>query len=734
MTEIGDTLEDLIIEESSVSSKDPQPEEEEEEQDDDVAPRSGEYGRNSELFTLKVHYGGAFTGEIEKNYVGGCLDYFDDCNPIDMKLYVLIHMTNGLGYGTNVGFMYKIPVVNGDFSLRKIEMEDNIVDMAAIGKQNGSVELYITQANNIAFLDSEVGQLGEIAEGHNEDSKGYSGSFNGEEFHDSDYDFCKDDDVIYNQSVATAGRDLSIVLEQIQVNEESEFLNSDELNSIYSSSDEEVGPTLRFVLFRLETDMEDPNLYVGLQFSSKNEYKEAIENHAVKWGKEFRWKKNDSIKMRAVCLAYNCSWFVFASKMADSDIFVIKTMGPSHQCGRTFYHKRVTSTFLSKTYVEFLRLNRKVTVGAFQEKVHRELNANITRHQVYKTFQKAKILIYGKYKKQYSKIWDYYEELLKKNPGSTVDIVTVVDEISGKERFQRMYICFEALKRGFREGCRPVIGVDGCHLRGPYPGILLTAVGIDPNDFIYPIAYAVVEIENKNSWRWFIEHLKYDLEIYDQQSWTFISDRQKGLGSAIHEILPRIEHRHCVRHLHNNFKKLHPGDSLKARVWACARSTYRKRFDNEMESLKQYDEEAHKWLTENTSPYHWSRSHFRTIPNCDILLNNLCESFNSVILEAREKPILGMLENIRMYIMERLRTKREWIRKRTENLCPKIQKKLDGEKFAVDLEKRVCDCRRWELTGIPCSHAVCCISLTGEEPESFVNQCYSKTLFMHLKS
>ncbi|KAL3529671.1 hypothetical protein ACH5RR_008993 [Cinchona calisaya] len=174
-----------------------------------------------------------------------------------------------------------------------------------------------------------------------------------------------------------------------------------------------------------------------------------------------------------------------------------------------------------------------------------------------------------------------------------------------------------------------------------------------------------------------------------------------------------------------------------------------------MESLKQYDEEAHKWLTENTSPYHWSRSHFRTIPKCDILLNNLCESFNSVILEAREKPILGMLENIRMYIMERLRTKREWIRKRTENLCPKIQKKLEkakedaafniarfsndskfevthmyGEKFVVDLEKRVCDCRRWELTGIPCSHVVCCISLTGEESESFVNQCYSKDAYV----
>ncbi|KAL3502288.1 hypothetical protein ACH5RR_036737 [Cinchona calisaya] len=449
-----------------------------------------------------------------------------------MKLSVLIHMTNGLGYGTNVGFMYKFSVVNGDFSLRKIEIEDDVVDMAAIGKQNGSVELHITQANNIAFLDSEVGQLGEIAEGDNEDSEGDSGSFDGEEFHDSDYDFCKDDDdVIYNQSVATIGRDLSIVLGIKEVGHE-------------------------------EQGIEEP---------------EQHEPH----------EPDKSINMSRPLIVIH---------------FAIKTMGPPHQCGRTFYNKRVTSTFLSKTYVEFLRLNRKVTVGEFQENVHRELNANITRHQMYKTFQKSKILIYGKYKKQYSKIWEYYEELLEKNPGSTVDIFTVVDEISEKERCQRMYIYFEALKRGFREGCRPVVGVDGCHLRGLHPGILLTAIGIDPNDCIYPIAYAVVEIENKNSWRWFIEHLKYDLGIYDQQSWTFISDRQKGLGFAMHEVLPRIEHRHFTH----------------------------------------------------------------------------------------------------MY----------------------------GEKFVVDLEKQVCDCRRWELTGIPCSLAVCCISLTGEEPESFVNQCYSKDAYV----
>ncbi|CAA0820099.1 MuDR family transposase, partial [Striga hermonthica] len=74
--------------------------------------------------------------------------------------------------------------------------------------------------------------------------------------------------------------------------------------------------------------------------------------------------------------------------------------------------------------------------------------------------------------------------------------------------FKRMYICWEALKSGLREGCRPVICLDGCHLKTSCGRILLTAVGIDGNNCIYPFAYAVVEQENKNSWNWFVELLK----------------------------------------------------------------------------------------------------------------------------------------------------------------------------------------------------------------------------------
>ncbi|XP_021802860.1 cysteine-rich receptor-like protein kinase 8, partial [Prunus avium] len=58
----------------------------------------------------------------------------------------------------------------------------------------------------------------------------------------------------------------------------------------------------------------------------------------------------------------------------------------------------------------------------------------------------------------------------------------------------------------------PVIGVDACHLKGPYPGQILTAIGVDGNNGLFPIAYDVAEIENKDSWIWFLSLLIEDLD------------------------------------------------------------------------------------------------------------------------------------------------------------------------------------------------------------------------------
>ena len=92
----------------------------------------------------------------------------------------------------------------------------------------------------------------------------------------------------------------------------------------------------------------------------------------------------------------------------------------------------------------------------------------------------------------------------------------------------RIYLCFGALKENFIQGCRPLIGFDGCFLKGMVKGQILIAVGRDGNNQMFPIAWAVINgVENEDNWRWFIHLLAADLNIEQGIGWTLILDMQK---------------------------------------------------------------------------------------------------------------------------------------------------------------------------------------------------------------
>lgn len=92
------------------------------------------------------------------------------------------------------------------------------------------------------------------------------------------------------------------------------------------------------------------------------------------------------------------------------------------------------------------------------------------------------------------------------------------------------------MKEGFKQGCRRIIGLDGCSLKGPTQGQLLAAVSKDPNNQMYPIAWAVVEIENNRTWKWFNELLKEDLELQDGDGLVVVCDMQKVCFHVVNHI------------------------------------------------------------------------------------------------------------------------------------------------------------------------------------------------------
>ncbi|GAV87602.1 LOW QUALITY PROTEIN: hypothetical protein CFOL_v3_31028, partial [Cephalotus follicularis] len=67
----------------------------------------------------------------------------------------------------------------------------------------------------------------------------------------------------------------------------------------------------------------------------------------------------------------------------------------------------------------------------------------------------------------------------------------------------------------------------------------------------------------------------------------------------------------------------------------------------------------------------------KAFPKCDMILNNLCECFNAAILEAKNKPIIIMVEMIKIYIMERIVKKKKNMIDYGGPICPKIQMKVE---------------------------------------------------------
>ncbi|XP_074297227.1 uncharacterized protein LOC141627933 [Silene latifolia] len=134
----------------------------------------------------------------------------------------------------------------------------------------------------------------------------------------------------------------------------------------------------------------------------------------------------------------------------------------------------------------------------------------------------------------------------------------------------------------------------------------------------------------------------------------------------------------------------------------------------------------------------------------------MAETFNSWILETREKPILTMLEEIRQKVMLRMVDKKVQATRCNDIVTPRVQaiindhmqatrnwKAIEASEnvyevqhvqnstltYAVRLDESSCTCIYWDINGIPCEHATTTICSKNESPDSYVASWYSKEAY-----
>ncbi|XP_076961105.1 uncharacterized protein LOC143637650 [Bidens hawaiensis] len=313
----------------------------------------------------------------------------------------------------------------------------------------------------------------------------------------------------------------------------------------YESSDDERLIVLNSMLRKFKgkernNDDECP-FYVGQLIPLKETLNEMVKSYVIHARRDLYIKKNDPLRFRVICLGTNpnlvagegsnvssqeklkvkkremkptCPWTLHISRQSVEDNWCVKAIPRKHDCLRSRTIGLYTMSTIAKEIEVELQttpnLSAKELKAKFQQMHQVQLSESKMRRAKTIALQRKD----GDHTKQYTHLRSYIDELLKANPGSTIklDVEPCANPNLKTRQFRRIYVCYAALVKGFKLFGRELLGLDGCFMKRKYPGQILTAVGTDGNNCLYPVAFAIVEAECTDSWKWFLDLLGDDLD------------------------------------------------------------------------------------------------------------------------------------------------------------------------------------------------------------------------------
>ncbi|TXG57655.1 hypothetical protein EZV62_015484 [Acer yangbiense] len=164
-------------------------------------------------------------------------------------------------------------------------------------------------------------------------------------------------------------------------------------------------------------------------------------------------------------------------------------------------------------------------------------------------------------------------------------------------------------------------------------------------------------------------------------------------------------------------------------LWNVANKSIKTGFMEEITKLQEVNIDAYNYIMK-VPLKHWALHAFEDYVKLDHVTNNISECFNVWVEKFRTQPALSILEGVRRKMMQRMTKRLDEGRNWVSNIPPLVNKKLserqddlrfvlvlcasdkefevkDGVTFyIVNLDSKRCDCGLWELSSIPCKHAL----------------------------
>ncbi|XP_023640345.1 uncharacterized protein LOC111831066 [Capsella rubella] len=451
----------------------------------------------------------------------------------------------------------------------------------------------------------------------------------------------------------------------------------------------------------LTVEMAKLNLVVGQRYANKDELEKRVKLLAVRDGFDFSVPKSNTTIVNIKCWVEGCLWRVRASQEGDQPGFVVRIYDSVHTCSVTERSKQATPDVLGPLYRDFLGdigpLVKPKSVGII---ISKHFGIKMDYWKSYKTLRFARQIDMGTPEGSFGELLSYLYTIRRANPGTITRL-----QIDESDRFKYVFIAFGAIVAGFAY-MRKVVVVDCTFLHGSYKGTLLTALAQDGNFQIFPIAFAVVDTENDDSWRWFFTQLK--VAIPDERNLAIISDRHKSIGKAIGEVYPLASRGICTYHLYKNILVKFKGKHLFPLVKKAARCFRMADFTEAFNEIEALHPELHGYL-ERAGVQMWARVHFPG-ERYNLMTSNIAESMNKALSNCRSLPI-GRVTASRLFEVQPIDALR-------------VQVQYGTSLHAVNLDAKRCTCRRFEHEKIPCVHAIAAAEHMGVSRISLADPNY----------
>ncbi|KAL0917751.1 hypothetical protein M5K25_012837 [Dendrobium thyrsiflorum] len=300
-------------------------------------------------------------------------------------------------------------------------------------------------------------------------------------------------------------------------------------------------------------------LFEGQIFHTKEDLQSAKNGWSIVQNVQYINSTSNKTRLSITCTQHDnhdhpCHWRLHAARSKRlGGLWKISTCGPPHTCTHPIIsssHHNCMAKFICRHIIPIIRQQLDMKLKEIIARMESKFEIKISYMKAWDARRKAIEATFGSYEESYHSLYRFMEVLRLSVPGTVYNI-----QLSGASRFKGLFWAFGPSSNGWQQ-CRLVLSLDGTFLLGKFRGTLLAAVGIDGNGGLYPLAFAVVESESNESRLWFLQNL-HDLviQVAERENLCIISDKHPGLVRGCREVFPNAVHRHCLRHLRENFKK-----------------------------------------------------------------------------------------------------------------------------------------------------------------------------------